>query len=323
VPTFCRHGRLLQNCPICSKREAPPRAARAPRPARARTAAPGPRAATGLKVRRVQRAVDDGYDNELAGGLRATADAARLAEELAFSAARLDELRSDPPGLYAEVAGAEDVEEAAWLAFLIAYLCPLRGPHAFDAIDAARVPWASGARPELGGVALGPRSSHDPARGTATIEAYRAWTERSGGQAAGLLGEPDWSPERRFARIGERLRLPGLTRAARFELLTSLGALGVVPLQAGQLALGREADPVLAAAKRVFGIGDAINLERRAAALAAAVGVPLATLDLALHNWSAPLDERATMGARTGPDEDVLALAREALGIGDSASSAP
>ena len=53
------------------------------------------------------RAVDDGYENDLMPGLRATVEAAHLADELAFSAARLEQLRTAPPGLYAEVAALE------------------------------------------------------------------------------------------------------------------------------------------------------------------------------------------------------------------------
>ena len=74
VPTFCRHGRLLANCPICSKSEAPAERARpspgAPRALRRRPRTP--KASSGIKVRRVERAAEDGYDNELVPGLRAT-----------------------------------------------------------------------------------------------------------------------------------------------------------------------------------------------------------------------------------------------------------
>jgi hypothetical protein len=317
VPTFCRHGRLQATCPICSKSEAPAaRAARPPRQVRQRAAAPKAKASTGLRVRRVERAADDGYDHELVPGLRATADAARLADELAFSAARLEELAEQPPGLYAEVAAATDAEEAAWLAFLIAYLGPLRGPDAFVGIAAARVPWRSGEAPALEGVTVGPRTAHDPARGTATIAAYRAWAGRGGSQAASLAGEPDWEPERRFARTFERLGLPGFPRGPRFELLVSLGALGVVDMAPGAMSLGGEAtDPVVLAAKRVLGIGDAINLERRATELARGTGVPLAALDLALFNWSAPEDGRATMGARRAAVPERRAAIAAALGL--------
>ena len=46
----------------------------------------------------------------------------------------------------------------------------------------------------------------------------------------------------------------------------------------------------------MFGIGDPLLLERRAAALAEAIAVPIEALDLALANWHSP--ERATLGFR-------------------------
>jgi hypothetical protein len=49
-------------------------------------------------VRHVARAADDGYEHDLVPGLRATADAARLSSELAFAAARLDELSARAAG---------------------------------------------------------------------------------------------------------------------------------------------------------------------------------------------------------------------------------
>ena len=275
VPTFCRHGRLEANCSICSKTDAPARTVtRPPRAVRTRTTGPRAAKANAMQVRRVERAPDDGYDNELAQGLRATSDAARLADELAFSEARLAELREDPPGRYADVARSGDPEEAARRAFEIAV-------------------------------------AGDPA----LIDAYRAWAERSGGGIAGLVGDADWDPTRRFARTFERLTLPGLGRRPRFEFLVSLGALGVVALEAGTLAVGSDAtDPVVLAAKRVTGIGDAITIERRLADLARGTGVSLAALDLALYNWAASEDERETMEARRTADPQRRAQIAAALG---------
>lgn len=273
-----------------------------------------------MKVSRASRAPDDGFESSLIPGVRSTVDALRLADELAFSAARLAELRADPPGLYAEVAAEPDAEEACWLAFLIAYFCPRSvppAPEAFDEISRVRVAWAHGELPDPDAVRLGPRPAHEPGRGASTLIAYRAFAGRAGSQRVGLLGDPAWDPRRRFNRTLERLALPGLRRGARFELLTSLGALDVLPVEAGALAFAA-ADPgdvVTLAAKRVLGIGDPINLERRATALAEGVGVPLAALDLALHNWSQPIEDRATMGARVSADERRAGIA-SALGAG-------
>ena len=287
---------MQANCPICAKQDAPSRPERSPRAPRQRSSAPrSPKASSGLRVRRVERAAEDGYENWLVHGLRATADAARLAGELAFAEARIAELRTDPPGLYAEAAMSDDREAAAWLAFLIAAVGPARGADPWSGIEAVR---AAGA--DLGAAQRGIRSAPDPARAAA---GYTAWADRHGGQVPALIGEADWEPVRRFSRAYERVPAAGFGRGARFEFLVSLGALGIVALEPGSLFVASDAaDPVVGAAKRVFGIGDAITLERRAAELARETGVALAALDLALFNWSAPEDERATMGARVAAD---------------------
>jgi hypothetical protein len=322
VPSFCRHNRLEATCPICSRKAAatgltPARrsAPRTPRPASSPTRRRSPRAAGDLRVHRVARAADDGYEHELVPGLRASADAARLAGELAFAAARLEELEHDPPGLYAEVAAIDDVEEAAWLAFQIAYLSPLEDEAPFAAIEAARTSWASGEPPRLDGAAPGPRSAHDPRRGAATPEAYRAWATRAGSQAAALEGEASWPAQRRFERAFERLALPGFGRSPRYELLVLLGRLGVVDLRPWSLHLVEALDPVVVAAKRVFGIGDALNLQRRASELATAAGVPVEALDLALVNWSRPPEEGIAAGATVTADPAREAAIARTLGV--------
>ncbi len=338
MPTFCRHNHLIQNCPICAREQqvdlrpivssAAPKSTQ-PRPARpaseggrsgstrVRSGASrtGARGGSGVRVRQLVRGIDDGYSSQLVPGLRSSDDAERLAEELAFAAARLATLASRPPGLYAEVAApGGDPEERTWLAFLIAYLGPLEGEEPFAAIEAARVPWAAAESLALDGVEIGPRGVHDAARGGRTVEAYRAWAGRSGSQSAAFTGEPSWPPERRFARVYERLALPGLTRDARFELLTSLGRLGVYDVQAAALQLGGS-DTVTTAAKRVLGIGDPMLLERRAADLAAASELPLEALDVGLYNWDRGSRARLGMPADAEADPAVLDSVRAALGL--------
>jgi hypothetical protein len=293
---------------------APSRTSASPR-SRTATTRSGSRGGNSLTVRKLARGVEDGYRSALAPGLRSGADAQRLADELAFAATRLAVLESDPPGLYAEVAAGEDgLEERTWLAFLIAYLGPLDGERPFAGVEQARVPWASGEPPLLDGVPTGPRGAHSGSGAQRTIEAYRAWAARSGSQAAAFAGEPSWTPERRFARVYERLALPGLTRGARFDLLSTLGRLGVYELRAGALHLGGS-DSVTLAAKRVLGIGDPLLLERRAAELAAACELPLEAFALGLYNWER--GSRATMGIRPDqePDEAFVAAARQGLGL--------
>jgi hypothetical protein len=317
---FCRHNRLEATCPICSRKakreqvEAPRRAT--PRPARSSSGRRAPVARAGdLRVRRMARAADDGYEHELLPGLRSSVDAAHLADELAFSANRLDELSNDPPGLYADVAAASDAEEAAWLAFLIVYLSPLEGDDPWAGIAAARTTWASGELPALDEVPLGPRTAHAPARGAATVVAYRAFAQRAGSQAAAFNGDPGWTDQRRFDRAFERLALPGFGRAARYELLLLLGRLGAFPLRPWSLQLGADAvDPTVVAAKRALGIGDPLLLQRRAAELASATGVSIEALDLALTNWTRT-DGRITAGATVVAEGERRDAIGAALGV--------
>ncbi len=273
------------------------------------------RSSNGMTVRRMTRGADDGYHSPLVPGLRSSADAQRLADELAFAATRLVRLAADPPGLYAEVAdSAQALEERTWLAFLIAYLAPVEDGDPFAGIRAARTDWSSGDEPQLADVATGPRTAHDPARGTTTIDAYRAWAQRAGSQAAAFTGETSWTPERRFARVFERLALPGFHRGARFELLTSLGRLGVYDLRAGALAFGGN-DAVTLGAKRALGIGDPLLLERRAVDLAEATELPLEALDLGFANWERGSRARVGMEATDEPDAQLRDAVESALGL--------
>src|SRR5579859_2913095 len=328
MPQFCRHNRLIQNCPICSREQdveaRPLVSSSAPRVAEPRgPSSPAPRRkpvsragrSPGVTVLRLRSAVDDGYRSPLVPGLKSSEEAERLAEELAFAESRLRRLAAEPPDLYAEVADpAGELEERTWLAFLIAYLGPTEDDDPFASIRSARTSWAGGELPDLDGLRPGPRSAEDAGQGTRTIEAYRAWAARAGSQAAAIQGEASWSPERRFARIYERLALPGLHRDARFELLLSLGRLGVYALAPGALQVGG-ADPVTVAAKRALGIGDTMLLERRAAQLARDCGVDLGALDLGFYNWER--GERATVGlvGEAGAEPELLSSVRSALGV--------
>jgi hypothetical protein len=323
VPTFCRHGRLEANCPICSKKErvTPQSRSGGRRPATAAkssTRRRSPTRAGDLHVRRLARAQDDGYDNWAVPGLRATVEAQRLADEIAFATARLEELRSDPPSVYAEAAAAGG-EEGLWLAFLVAYLSPVEHGEPFAGIASARTAWATGELPDLEGVPLGPRAAHAPARGLATLTAYRARAERAGSQAAALAAdEASLTPQRRFERAFERLSLPGLRRAPRYEFLVIAGSLGLLDAEPSSLLLGADpTDPTVLAAKRILAIGDAINLQRRSSDLASEAGVPIAALDLAFVNWARPADERITAGSRAEPDPAVRERLGRVLGVSD------
>ena len=323
VPSFCRHNRFAENCPICSRK--PRTQASAPAVARRAPRTPGAakvkqkrssRGAGAVVVRQMARAPEDGYQADLVPGLRSSVDAARLAEELAFSDARLAELRDDPPGLLAEIALADDREEAAWLCFLVAWLSPLENDDPWAGIRAALVPWAAGERPAIDGVALGERTACDPGRADATLAAYRSWAAKSGSQVAALTGDASWEAHRRFDRAFERLALPGYGRQARFEHLLLASRLGLVEAEPSSLGLRTAAtDPVAIAAKRVFGIGDPQILDGRLRGLAAAAGVPVAALDLALLNWSRPEGERIRAGSRAELDRGVRDRVAAALGV--------
>jgi Alpha-glutamyl/putrescinyl thymine pyrophosphorylase clade 3 len=316
MPTFCRHNRFLERCPICSK-DLPGNAPSGGQPGRVKRstgAAAGSssrsrrRGAQGLRVRREGRAEDDGYSSPLIPGVRASADASRLAQEIAFASGRLLALGAAPPGSYgdARALAASDIERATWTCFLTAYLSPSEDEDPFAGIHAAldAAPTLADQPPEMSEIALGPRSSHDPARGGATLLAYRQWVARAGApdgtQARAFNGDPAWSAERRFERLFERLALPGLGRTGRYELLVTLGRLGLYDVRPDSLHLSGVSgaaggdDPCTVAAKRVFGIGDPMLLDRRASTLAEAIAVPVEALDLALANWGST--ERATLG---------------------------
>jgi hypothetical protein len=324
MPTFCRHNRLVENCPICSKKsrvESSPASRVERRPSRAesgggRTRAPRKSVSSGMTVRRMTRAADDGYEHDLVPGLRSSEDAARLADELAFGAARVRELSANPPGLYAEVANAEDREEAAWLAFLITFLSPLQAEDPWAGIAAMRTTWASGEIPSLEGVEAGPRNAYDARRGDSALVAYRAWAERAGGQIPALFGEESWTLQHRYDRAFERLGLPGFGRPQRMEFLVLAHHLGLVELDPWTLHLSSASptDPVGLAAKRILGIGDPVLLQRRQRELAHGVGVPVEALDLALYNWASG-GERYTAGATAVVDDAEREQIARALGL--------
>ena len=216
MPLFCRHNRFEASCPICAKEKAP-----APR---SRPSAPRSRTATqrrpqgGLVTKRMARAAEDGYHNDLVPGIKATADAVRLAQALAIATDELDRRAPLSP------------DEAALEAF------------------------------------------GDP-------EAIAGWTPPA--------DQPSWTPQRRFDRWFDRLRLPQTTRAQRYRFLLALG------MEAGALHFDVKGDDATTlAAKRALNSGDAMLLERRAKALVEAAGVPIAALDRGLALWDStePLD---------------------------------
>jgi hypothetical protein len=349
--TFCRHNRFIQRCPICRETvpgQTPTRHAAKPK-RQAGTAAGGragaratggsaagatsraggasggaartsTRRAPEVRVHREQRSEDDGYRCELVPGLHSSQDAKRLIREIGFASGRLLTFTAAPPSLYAEARDCDDIEQATWMCFLAAYLSPLQGDQSFVGIRQALLcSWESGRVSDLEDVPLGPRTSHDPVRGAETLIAYRRFAEHAGSQERAFTGEPEWTPQRRFERVFERLALPGFGRMGRYDLLITLGRLGLYELRADSLHLGTRtslfaSDPTPQAAKRIFGIGDPIHIERRAGALAAALSTPIEALDLALANWSS--EERVTLGfPQDTNDPHAVERARAALEV--------
>jgi hypothetical protein len=237
-------------------------------------------------------------------------------------------MHAAPPGLFNEIralAGDDQLERATWICFLTVYLSPLQGDDPFAGVrlvleregdgsgsgDAARREGSP-----LDGVPLGPRTSHDPARGSETVHAYRQWALNAGSQVQGFVGDESWTPQRRFERAFERLALPGFGRMGRYELLLTLGRLGLYDMQADSLhlAVGRAGleDATTLAAKRVLAVGDPIYLQRRASAFAHELDVPIDVLDLAFANWGS--GERATLGFKPDvTDRHALERVREAF----------
>src|SRR4051794_1829642 len=141
---FCRHNRLTSKCPICSReleedlrKKAPVRArpVRAAAPSARRSAASASRGGGRVVTRKLARAADDGYRNPLVPGLRATADAERLAIALSRAAERIE-----PPGPYPVLAEEPDLEQATWLGFLLALAGP-EAPELQAALLEARPAW--------------------------------------------------------------------------------------------------------------------------------------------------------------------------------------
>lgn len=288
--SFCRHNRPTSKCSICSREldeklrnQAPIKYVTVKKPGT--TATPRSRTGSGsgssssrgtsssraagntnrVVTRKLARAADDGYRNPLLPGMKATADAERLAGALTLAVERLQ-----PPGPHPVIADIADLNDATWLAFLIAL-----APELEETLTEARPSWSDRDLSAL------------PEAKQKTANAYLAWVERAGTQQAAFEGESFWTPERRFDRVFERLALPGFGRGARYELLVTLGAAGryEVDAQSPQLV---EDDTTTLAAKRLFVSGDRMLLERRARDFMDAAELPIAALDHGLKVWATP-----------------------------------
>jgi hypothetical protein len=164
---------------------------------------------------------------------------------------------------------------------------------------------------------LGERGAPEiPGADPRTVPAYRAWAERAGSQAEAFLGEPAWTPERRFGRAFERLALPGLAARARYELLLTLGAAG--PTSWRPTRCTRQGDDATTlAAKRLLVSGDAMLLERRAAT-SRRRRHPLGALDRALAVWGEGERRRARADRRSARRSGCVTVEIAELDLGDA-----
>lgn len=307
MPTFCRHGRFEASCAICRQENAKLEP-KAETPRAKGTAARRPTSSTrtaststssrsrSLVTGRLQRAADDGFRSELLPGVHASQTALQLARELTAAEARLSVYGTADAGPWTTVADLAGEPHRAFVAALVIAVASPDGAAGSSATATAALAALQAADPsltaldviaadaELGAILEGgPRGprAHDAAAAALAVPAQLA--QRSGGSLeAALAGEAAWTPERRFARLLDRLALRGLPRAVRFDLLVALGRSGVLPVKADGVHLG--ADQVTDAAKRIFAVAETALLERRAAALVEATGVSFDALELALWN---------------------------------------
>ena len=264
MPLFCRHNRLTANCPICSG-SLPP-SARRPHPAR-------PARVRGSRATGAQRRSPGDRDQA-----RRPRRRRRLPQPARPRPAR--DRRRRAPRRRARVGGrpprvprpAPRGRRGAGagrgvLARVPARARPARAHELHEAIVASRPSWASDEAPEIAGA--------DPR----TIPAYRAWAGAPARRPRRFLGEPTWSPERRFGRAFERLALPGFAARPATSCWSRSAPPGPHDLAADALHIGKLDDATILAAKRLLVSGDAMLLERRAAELAKAAGIRLGALD--------------------------------------------
>ena len=228
-------------------------------------------------MQREGRAQDDGYRSTLVPGVRASADASRLA--------RGDRVRERAPAgpgsratrsLRRGACACRERSRAGHVdVLLIAYLSAaggrgsLRGhPHGAGCGARARCAEASRSRRDP----LGPRTSHDArARRGDAARLPSAGSQRAGRPGGGVRRRSCVEPR---AALRAAVRAPRAARASgAWGAMTcsscwdASGCMSCAPTRCIWPARGgvSASDPTTLAAKRVFGIGDPLLLERRAA----------------------------------------------------------
>ena len=330
MPTFCRHNRFIERCPICSKTLPGASRRRAPRAGAherrlgvglwlaggvvATRAAPrGAPAACACAARAAP--LDDGYRSALLPGLRASADAERLAEEIAFAGGRLlaARRRRRPASTERrERSARSDLERATWICFLIAYLCPLEGEDPFAGIRQAleRVPGGErliDERPRRGPArAAHLARSRARRRDAARLPRVDRPPAVGDGSAAGAFtGDPGWSAAAALrARCSSGSRCPGWRAPGATSCSSRSGGSGCTSCRPTRCTSagargGRD--------RRRHHAGRQARVRRSAIRCCSSAArarsprrspCPIEALDLALANWAA--GERATLGLPRG-----------------------
>ena len=309
VPLFCRHNRLTANCPICSRELAAERAG-APRPpgpraraARARPAAPAapPRRRHQARRPRGRRRLPQPARPRPARDRRRRAPRRRARAGPTPGSSRPARTRRSPRSrCRRRRSGSRSCSRSSRPARTS---CTRRS-------SPSRPGWASDEVPEH------PRRR--PAhRSPPTAPGPSAPARRP----TAFLGEPAWTPERRFGRVFERLALPGLRpRAPRYELLADARRRRPLDARGRRAAPRRGDDATTLAAKRVLVSGDAMLLERRAArSRRGAAGCRSARSTAALAVWGDGRD--ATAGERARRRSARRSALRERRRSGSSTSA--
>ena len=302
---------------------------RAARSARPRPAHDGPseragaarraQGGAGLRVRRQERAVEDGYRSPLVPGparVRGRRAPRRGDRLLQRAPAALEALPAAPPGPLRRASARSRRARSSrrpGSCFLIAYLSPLGG-------RLSRSPASPALQRRRRDEPLARTSGERAARPAhlarpGARRAARCRLPRSGPRAGRLAGGAP-SPatraglrERRFERLFERLALPGFSarRALRAARRCS-GALGLYELRADSLHLAGRARGAAPRTRRrsppsaCSAIGDPLLLERRAAGARRGDPVPVEALDLALANWARGRARHARLLRARRPD---------------------
>ena len=176
-----------------------------------------------------------------------------------------------------------------------------------------RTPWGDAAGPRRR-ARSGRAAPTTPRAASATLDAYVRFAERAGSQQLAFTGDPVWSRGAALRAHPRAARAARACTAARATTCSSRSGGSDATSSRRPGLLVAEDDPVTLAAKRVFGIGDRMTLERRARELArgrAGAGrrARPGARELGAHRT------RITQGVPDAADAGAQERARAALGL--------